>query len=48
MQILVCRRVDLCKVDVERAELSVLRGIAVEDWPRIKQVCRLCIVNLAV
>ncbi len=32
------RRVDLLKVDVERAELNVLKGILPEDWPRIRQV----------
>lgn len=47
LQILMCRRVDLCKVDVERSELSVLRGIADEDWPLIKQVCKSRMVNLA-
>jgi hypothetical protein len=26
------------KVDVEKAELDVLHGIAVEDWPKIRQV----------
>lgn len=31
-------RVDLLKVDVERAELDVLRGVADEDWPRIDRV----------
>jgi natural product biosynthesis luciferase-like monooxygenase protein/FkbM family methyltransferase len=31
-------RVDLLKVDVERAELDVLDGIAPEDWPKIGQV----------
>jgi len=30
--------IDLLKVDVERAELEVLEGIVVEDWPKIKQV----------
>mmetsp|Transcript_4509 Transcript_4509/g.12590 ORF Transcript_4509/g.12590 Transcript_4509/m.12590 type:complete len:259 (-) Transcript_4509:6-782(-) len=30
--------VDLLKVDVERAELAVLRGIKPELWPRIRQV----------
>ena len=30
--------VDLLKVDVEKAELDVLRGIAESDWPRIRQV----------
>ena len=31
-------RIDLLKVDVERAELDVLRGIGDEHWPRIRQV----------
>lgn len=31
-------RVDLLKIDVERAELDVLAGIAEHDWPRIRQV----------
>ena len=31
-------RVDLLKIDVERAELDVLDGIAEGDWPRIAQV----------
>ena len=31
-------RIDLLKVDVEKAELDVLLGIAEEDWPRIRQV----------
>jgi len=31
-------RVDLLKVDVERAEVQVLRGIADEDWPKIRQI----------
>jgi FkbM family methyltransferase len=31
-------RVDLLKVDVERAELDVLAGIADEHWPAIRQV----------
>ncbi|HWS85807.1 MAG TPA: amino acid adenylation domain-containing protein [Pyrinomonadaceae bacterium] len=30
--------IDLLKVDVQRAELDVLRGIDDEDWPRIRQV----------
>jgi 31-O-methyltransferase len=30
--------VDLLKIDVERAELDVLAGIADADWPRIRQV----------
>jgi 31-O-methyltransferase len=31
-------RVDLLKIDVERAELDVLRGIDDVDWPKIEQV----------
>jgi amino acid adenylation domain-containing protein/FkbM family methyltransferase len=31
-------RVDLLKLDVEKAELDVLRGISQEDWPKIKQL----------
>jgi FkbM family methyltransferase len=31
-------RIDLLKVDVQRAELDVLRGIGEEDWPKIGQV----------
>jgi FkbM family methyltransferase len=31
-------RVDLLKVDVQRAELEVLEGIADADWPRIAQL----------
>lgn len=31
-------RIDLMKIDVEKAELDVLRGIADADWPLIKQV----------
>ncbi|GBF96196.1 hypothetical protein Rsub_08741 [Raphidocelis subcapitata] len=30
--------VGLLKIDVERAELDVLRGVSAEDWPRIEQV----------
>jgi hypothetical protein len=32
------RRVDLLKIDVERAELEVLNGIEQSDWSKIKQV----------
>lgn len=31
-------RVDLLKIDVERAELDVLAGIEESDWPKIEQV----------
>ena len=34
-------RVDLLKIDVEGAELDVLRGVQPADWPRIQQVLRL-------
>ena len=31
-------RIDLLKVDVERAEMDVLRGLRDEHWPRVDQV----------
>lgn len=31
-------RIDLLKLDVEKSELDVLRGIRSDDWPKIKQV----------
>ncbi len=31
-------RIDLLKIDVERAELDVLAGIGDDDWPRIAQI----------
>jgi FkbM family methyltransferase len=31
-------RIDLLKVDVEKAELDVLQGIEPADWPKIRQV----------
>ena len=31
-------RIDLLKIDVERAELDVVRGIEPDHWPRIRQV----------
>ena len=31
-------RVDLLKIDVERAELDVLAGVELRDWPKIGQV----------
>ena len=30
--------IDLLKIDVEKAELDVLNGIADDDWPKIRQV----------
>ena len=32
------KRVDLLKIDVERAELAALSGIAMSDWPKVQQV----------
>lgn len=32
------RRIDLLKIDVERAELQVLQGVAAHHWPAIRQV----------
>jgi amino acid adenylation domain-containing protein/FkbM family methyltransferase len=31
-------RVDLLKIDVQKAELDVLEGIEADDWPRIRQL----------
>jgi amino acid adenylation domain-containing protein/non-ribosomal peptide synthase protein (TIGR01720 family)/FkbM family methyltransferase len=31
-------RIDLLKVDVEKSELDVLRGVEEQDWPKIRQV----------
>ncbi|MBW3570676.1 MAG: FkbM family methyltransferase [Gemmatimonadetes bacterium] len=31
-------RIDLLKIDVQKAELDVLRGIDAEHWPRIRQI----------
>ncbi|MER6288594.1 FkbM family methyltransferase [Streptomyces sviceus] len=30
--------IDLLKIDVEKSELEVLRGLAEEDWPKVRQV----------
>jgi len=30
--------IDLLKIDVQKSELEVLRGIAPEDWPKVRQV----------
>ena len=32
------QRIDLLKIDVQKSEMDVLRGIDEGDWPRIKQV----------
>jgi amino acid adenylation domain-containing protein/FkbM family methyltransferase len=32
-------RVDLLKINAEGAELSILRGLGPEHWPRVAQVC---------
>jgi amino acid adenylation domain-containing protein/FkbM family methyltransferase/non-ribosomal peptide synthase protein (TIGR01720 family) len=32
------QRIDLLKIDVERAEMDVLRGIDPEDWEKIEQI----------
>ena len=31
-------RIDLLKIDVQKSELDVLRGLASEDWPKIRQI----------
>ena len=31
-------RIDLLKINVEKAELDVLQGLADEDWPKVQQV----------
>lgn len=31
-------RIDLLKIDAEKAELEIFRGIGKEDWPKIQQV----------
>jgi FkbM family methyltransferase len=31
-------RIDLLKVDAEKAELEIFRGIEAQDWPKIQQV----------
>jgi hypothetical protein len=31
-------RIDLLKIDVERAELDILRGIKDDDWPKVRQL----------
>jgi FkbM family methyltransferase len=30
--------IDLLKVDVQKSELDVLRGLAPEDWPKVRQI----------
>src|SRR6267154_1911117 len=31
-------RIDLLKINVEKSELNVLRGLGPEDWPKIRQL----------
>lgn len=31
-------RIDLLKINVEKSELNVLRGLSADDWPRIRQL----------
>lgn len=31
-------QIDLLKIDAEKSELSILRGISESDWPKIKQI----------
>jgi FkbM family methyltransferase len=31
-------RIDFMKIDVQKAELDVLKGISEDDWPKIKQI----------
>jgi FkbH-like protein/FkbM family methyltransferase len=31
-------RIDLLKIDAEKSELDILRGIAERDWPKIRQI----------
>jgi FkbH-like protein/FkbM family methyltransferase len=31
-------RIDLLKIDAEKSELDIIRGIAEADWPRIRQI----------
>jgi hypothetical protein len=31
-------RIDLLKIDAEKAEVPILKGISEADWPKIKQV----------
>ena len=38
--------VDLLKIDVEGAELDVLRGIDQKDWPTISQVSNIAPICL--
>lgn len=32
------KRIDLLKIDVEKAELDVLRGVEDRDWPKTQQI----------
>src|SRR5207247_7552902 len=31
-------RIDLLKINVEKSELNVLRGLGPDDWPKIRQL----------
>lgn len=31
-------RIDLLKIDVQKSELDVLRGLSPEDWPKVRQI----------
>jgi hypothetical protein len=31
-------RIDLLKIDAEKAELEIFRGVESQDWPKIQQV----------
>jgi hypothetical protein len=35
-------RIDLLKVDVERSELPILKGITAEDWAKIQRIVIEC------
>ena len=31
-------RIDLLKIDAEKAEMDIIKGIEAHDWPKIKQI----------
>ena len=41
-------RIDLLKVDVQRAEMDVLRGLEEEDWGKIEQIVKTTVFQRAV